>query len=193
MSEDSSFRDLIRRVRDGDQQAAAELIRCYEPAIRLVVRRRLRDASLRRLLDSTDICQSILAGFFVQVGLGHFELDTPEDLRKLLTTMALNSIRNHARRQGAARRGPGRVRAGDPAGEEVADPGPSPSGIVANRELLEEVRRRLSEEERRLVDLRYEGCSWAEIAARVGGQADAVRMRFSRALARALGELGLAE
>jgi RNA polymerase sigma-70 factor (ECF subfamily) len=191
MSEDSSFHDLIRRVRAGDQQAAAELIRCYEPAIRLVVRHRLRDASLRRLLDSTDICQSILLNFFVQVALGNFELDTPEDLRRLLTTMALNNIRNHARRLGAARRGPGRVREGGAAGEEVADPCPSPSHIVANRELLEEVRRRLSEEERLLVDLRFQACSWAEIAARVGGQADAVRMRFTRALARVLGELGL--
>ena len=34
MSDDSSFAELIRRVRAGDETAAAELVRRYEPAIR---------------------------------------------------------------------------------------------------------------------------------------------------------------
>ncbi len=38
MSEPTSFADLIRRVRGGDADAAAELVRNYEPAIRRAVR-----------------------------------------------------------------------------------------------------------------------------------------------------------
>jgi hypothetical protein len=35
-----------------------------DPAIRRVVRVRLQDRQLRRLLDSMDICQSVLGNFF---------------------------------------------------------------------------------------------------------------------------------
>src|SRR5206468_2113644 len=58
MAEDASFADLIRRVRQRDEQAAAELVRRYEPAIRVAVRVRLTDPRLRRVVDSMDICQS---------------------------------------------------------------------------------------------------------------------------------------
>ena len=57
MSPDASFQDLIRRVRARDEQAARELVRRYAPATLVAVRVRLRDPALRRLLDSTDICQ----------------------------------------------------------------------------------------------------------------------------------------
>jgi RNA polymerase sigma-70 factor (ECF subfamily) len=45
-----AFPDLIRRVRDGDQDAAAELVKHYEPYIRRAVRFRLADARLGTLL-----------------------------------------------------------------------------------------------------------------------------------------------
>jgi hypothetical protein len=56
--------------------------------------------------------------------------------------------------------------------------------MVAGRELLEEFRRRLSEEERALVDLRAQGCEWPEIAAKLGGTAQARRKQFARAVDR---------
>jgi DNA-directed RNA polymerase specialized sigma24 family protein len=61
---------------------------------------------------------------------------------------------------------------------------PTPSRLVAGRELLEAFRGRLTEEERMLADLRGEGCEWAEIAARVGGTAQARRMQLARAVRR---------
>ena len=51
MSDEISFRDLIGRVRRGDEGAAAEVVRRYEPAIRRAVRLRLTDARLRRTCD----------------------------------------------------------------------------------------------------------------------------------------------
>lgn len=60
MSEGSSFFDLIRRARAGEEEAVAELVRHYEPYIRRAAHIRLRDIRLRRLLDSTDIVQSVL-------------------------------------------------------------------------------------------------------------------------------------
>ena len=70
MSEDMSFVDLMRRVRAGDEQASAELVRRYEPAIRVAIHVRLNDSGLRRLLDSMDICQSVLGNFFARAASG---------------------------------------------------------------------------------------------------------------------------
>jgi hypothetical protein len=46
---------------------------------------------------------------------------------------------------------------------------PTPSSAVASKELLEEARRRLSEEERHLVELRGQGLSREEVAESLGG------------------------
>lgn len=92
MAEQSAFVDLIRRVRAGDDQASEELVRRYEPVIRVAVRVRLNDSGLRRHFDSMDISQSILGNFFARAASGQFELDTPEHLVKLLVTMARNRL-----------------------------------------------------------------------------------------------------
>ncbi len=192
MSEDDSFRDLLRRVRARDEQAAAELVRRYEPAIRLAVRVRLSDPGLRRLFDSLDICQSVLANFFVRAASGQFELDRAEQLVNLLVTMARNRLVNEALKQKAARRDQRRIDRGADAAD-LAAPVPSPSQVVANQELLQEVRRRLSDQERFVADQRALGRAWAEIAAQTGESPDALRMRFTRALDRVAHELGLEE
>jgi DNA-directed RNA polymerase specialized sigma24 family protein len=191
MAEDDNFRDLVRRVRSGDGGAAEELVRRYEPALRIAVRVRLTDRRLRRVLDSVDVCQSVLASFFVRAASGQFDLDRPEQLLGLLATMARNKVTNLALKERAARRGGGRVRAGlgdaDP-----ADPAPSASQVVAGEELLRAFRDRLSVEERDLADRRARGDAWADIAEGVGGDPDALRMRLGRAIDRVTGELGLA-
>ncbi len=94
-----SFCDLIQQVRAGDQDAAAELVRLYESAIRRAVRFRLYDARLRSHFDSMDICQSVLASFFVRAAAGQYDIDTPEQLVKLLTSMARNKLASQARRE----------------------------------------------------------------------------------------------
>ncbi len=147
MSEDSSFRDLIRRVRAGDEHAAEELLQRYEPAIRRTVRARLRDSRLRRLLDSMDICQSVLGSFFVNAALGRYDLDRPEHLLQLLTSMAHHKLTNAVHKQQAARRDHRRLEPSPVTEFEVVGRGSSPSQHAAARELLLEARRRLSPEE----------------------------------------------
>ena len=190
MSEGPSFRELIGRVRGGDQQAAAELVRRYEPAIRRAVRFRLTDPRLRRTCDSLDVCQSVLLSFFVRAALGQYDLDTPEQLLRLLTAMARNKLLNQARAQQAARRD-GRVVAGGLHDSQLAGKEQDPSQEAEARELLREVQRRLTDEERRLVELRNQGRDWASIAAEVGGTPEALRQKLHRALARLTRELGL--
>src|SRR3954453_16678047 len=104
MSDEVPFQELIARVRRGDDAAANELVRRYEPAIRRSVRFRLTDPRLRRTCDSMDVCQSLSARFFVRAASGQYALDTPEQLLRLLTTMARNKLLNQARQEHAARR-----------------------------------------------------------------------------------------
>ena len=65
MSGEIPIAELIGRVRDGDARAAEELVRRYEPLIRREVRFRLHDSRLRRVFDSMDVCQPVLASFFL--------------------------------------------------------------------------------------------------------------------------------
>ncbi len=190
----STFDELIRRVRAWDQEAAAELVRRYEPAIRRAVRFRLADARLGGLLDSMDICQSVLGSFFIRAAAGQYDLETPEKVLGLLSAMARNKLATQARRQGARKRGYlRRATALDEAPAEVADPGAGPSRVVAARDLLQEVRRRLRPDEQRLLDLRNDGHDWAAIAERLGGTAGALGKKLSRALDRVADQLGLGD
>src|SRR5215470_11467705 len=101
MADDNTFADFLGRVRAGDEQAAAELVRRYESAVRIEVRMRLADSRLRRVFDSMDLCQSVLASFFVRVAAGQYELERPEQLVRLLVTIARNKVAFQARRQRA--------------------------------------------------------------------------------------------
>jgi RNA polymerase sigma factor (sigma-70 family) len=192
MSEQDTFADFIRRIRAGDEQAAVEMVRRYEPLIRREIRLQLEDRRLSRLFDSMDICQSVLKSFFFRTAAGQYDLDTPEQLQRLLVTMAKNKLASAARGEHRQRRDQRRVAAG---GEEmlagVAGNGPTPSQIVAGKELLERFRQALNEEERQLAELRGEGMAWGDIAARLGGTAQARRMQLARAVERVARELGL--
>jgi RNA polymerase sigma factor (sigma-70 family) len=199
-SDPESFRALIDRVRAGDEQAAAELVRHYEPAIRRAARVRLVDTRLNRLLDSMDICQSVMASFFVRAALGQFDLDTPDQLLRLLATMTRNKLVGHVKGQAAARRDFRRLTAaqgahdGEPDGiAQIAGQYPTPSRDVAARELLDEALRRLSPDERRILDFREQGGQWAQIATELGSSPEALRKRFVRAVDRVALELGLDE
>jgi RNA polymerase sigma-70 factor (ECF subfamily) len=192
MSEGPSFADLIGRVRAGDEAAAAELVRRYEPAIRRSARLRLNQR-LRRAFDSLDLAQAVLGSFFVRVAAGQYELDSPEQLLKLLATMARNKAYKLVRHEQAERRDQRRVEGGSPEVDVAAGGEASPSRQVSARELLEEARRRLGAEERRLLELRQQGLDWAAIAAEVGGGAEARRKQLARAVERVAEELGLDE
>lgn len=192
MADDGTFGELIRRVRQGDQQAASDLVRRYEPAIRRAVRFRLTDPRLRRTTDSVDVTQSVLLSFFVRAASGQYDLETPEQLLRLLTTMARNKLLNQARQQHAARRDQ-RLVTDDIADHDLPAPTPGPSQLAEARELLQEVHRRLAPDELRLVELRNQGHDWATIAGLVGGNAVALRQKLHRALARLSEQFGLEE
>ncbi len=188
---DENFQSIFARVRQGDDEAARELVRRYEAQIRRVVRIRLTEPGLRRRFDSVDICQSVLGDFFVRAALGQFEIDTPEQLVALLSQMARNKLIQYVRRERAQRRDERRVAATPVEEHPASDGGQTPSQIVAARELLEASRALLSEEERDLIDRRAAGQSWEELARERKTTPDALRMRLNRAIRRVTEQLGL--
>src|SRR6516164_7885076 len=111
MSDQPAFTDFLRRIRAGDEQAALEMVRRYEPLIRRQVRLQLEDRRLCRLFDSMDVCQSVLKSFFFRTAAGEYDLDTPEQLQRLLVTMAKNKLASAARSQHRRRRDQRRVAA----------------------------------------------------------------------------------
>lgn len=193
MTDSEHFQTMIRQVRTGDADAAASLVKQYESELRIIARVKLNDPRMRRVFDSMDICQSILANFFVRASAGQFEIDTPEQLIKLLATMVRNKVTDHARRQNADQRDMGRT--ADIQIDELplmaADE--TPSQIVSARELAHEARERFATDERQIVERRTNGQSWDEIALDLGGSPEALRKKMKRAVDRVAHELGLDE
>jgi RNA polymerase sigma-70 factor (ECF subfamily) len=187
MSHDQTFAELISRFRAGDQNAAAELVRTYEPQVRRLIRVRLSDPQLVRILDSADIFQSVFAVFFVKIVEGWYDPKEPAEFIRLLTAMAYNKIVDHARKASRRRTVDMEMQVWD----DLASSEDSPSSIVAMQELLQKVRRLLTAEERHLAEQRAEGRSWPEIAAECGGKPDALRKKVQKALARVRRQLGL--
>jgi len=193
MGENVSFAELMARVRAGEEQAASELVRLYEPEIRREVRLRLSDPHIRRVFDSMDICQSVLMSFFVRAHLGEYDVSDPRQLLKLLMSMARNKLAFQVRKQRAQRRDHRRVV--NETAEQLNVPARSatPSQVAEARELVLEFRRRLNSEEQRIAELRSQGKEWEEIAVELGGSADARRKQLARAIVRVSQELGLEE
>lgn len=193
MTTEPDFEQLINRVFEGDPQAATELVRQYEPEIRRVIRFRLRDPRLRRVIDTADICQSVFARFFFRAGLGQFDLNSPQDLIRLLSVMATNRLIDQHRREETKRKSTAvhtekqhRLETG-----QLVDPADSPESIAEYKELLSVVRDRLSKSSLQISDWRVSGQSWAEIAERMGERSETVRKRFERDCERVFSEMGI--
>jgi RNA polymerase sigma factor (sigma-70 family) len=186
MAEDPTFAELIRRVAGGDQEAATRLVRDYEKAVRRVARIRLVDSRMTHVLDSMDICQSVMASFLKRMARtgGKYEVATPAQLINLLATMARNKVTDQVRRRHTAGRDRTREKAGLAEGIEVPDRQPSPSEKFVAKELFDEAWQALTEEERRIWKLREQGKEWAAIAGELGGAAEALRKQFERACKR---------
>jgi len=192
MDQGFSFGELIERVKSGDEQAASQLVKEFEPVVRRELRFRLRDSRARFELDSMDISQSVLSNFFVRVATRQYDLKEQGDLVKLLVTMTRNKVAENFRAQHRQRRDSRRTVQGVE-GMALASADPTPSRVLAGKEILQLVRQSLSEEERRLVDLRCQGLSWEEIADSLGGSADARRKQMARAIDEIVHKLRLDE
>lgn len=184
MDQELSFGELLLRVRLGDTAAAEVLVRRYESAVRIAVRTRLLDPGMRRHFDSLDICQSVLASFFLRAGAGQFDLEDPAQLVALLSKMAQNKLAMRSRWHRRARRDLRRVVSLDDVGLDGPSNIPPPDQAAIGRETLDRAYAMMDPQVRRIADRRIEGDGWEEIALRLGGTAEGRRKQYHRAIER---------
>lgn len=198
-----SFDGLLRRLRSGDQAAAAEIHTHFGGHIRRLARQWLSRKKLGRLLDSEDICQSVLCDFFARYEQGSYQLSDEVQLRALLARITTSRLLYHWERHRTAKRDLRRLEEHGAHENGVREHGahenvlgsvavtgqPSPSEVLAGRELMEEFRRRFSADEWTIVQLRNDGESWKAISENIGRSPDTLRMQFTRAVTRVAQEL----
>jgi RNA polymerase sigma factor (sigma-70 family) len=190
----SRFATVLERTRQGDDEAARELVEEFEPEIKRQIRAMLRYNRLSQVMGQSDIYQSVMARLFIKLYAGKYEFENVDKLIGLIKVMVRNRVRCAGRFWTAGNRDQGRTTRPDP--EHPIDPpatGQSPSQVAIEAEMLEEVQRRLSPQERRILELRRQEVPWKEIATEVGGNSDAVRRSFDRAVTLVLQDLGLLE
>lgn len=193
MFEEATFRVLITRVQAGDREAADALIRLYEPQLRRIARVRLNSPALRRELESTDVCQSVMFAAVQGLAQGNLQCDSPEKLLSLLAVIAQNEVHKVVRGQHSQKRDCTRLVDADVREIDPALQSDTPSLKVERAEFLQVVLDRLTAEEQFIAHQRAQNVSWHELGERLGVGADALRVRFHRKVNTIRQELGLDE
>ena len=161
--------DLSRALQEaqkGDQSAWETLFReCY-PKVRRVVRRKL-DRSMRSLYDSTDFASDVMKS--LAANLDHLDFPSIESLVAFLANVAEQKVIDEYRRRHTLKRDVTRERrisAADPEGAPVQlrSAEPTASQYAQANEVHERLLDRQDETERRIIELKQQGYSTADIA-----------------------------
>jgi RNA polymerase sigma-70 factor (ECF subfamily) len=170
MTDDPTPR-LLARWRTGDQQAAYDLFRRHVDQLIALARSRL-SARLAQRVDGEDVVQSAYRSFFVGVREGRYAVERGGDLWRLLVGLTLHKLHRQVRRNRADKRALERevhleldrdTDSGNLSPEFFARE-PTPIQGVALAELIEQIMGELEPLERRMFELRLQGCNLEEIA-----------------------------
>jgi RNA polymerase sigma-70 factor (ECF subfamily) len=164
----NSAAELVERWRGGDPQAAEAIFARY--ARRLIS---LAEQQVSRRLaarfDGADVVQSVFRTFFRRTAAGEFRIDGSEELWRLLVKITIQKARAYGRRHTAGVRDVDAEAPGGPAflREALArDPGPAEAAALVDQ--IEELLRGLPALYCDLLQLRLQGYSVSDTAARLG-------------------------
>jgi len=162
------FDELVRRVFSGSEDAAGELVCRYQETVRRVVRCAL-SRRLRPQFDSLDFVQQVWGSFF-RLRWSPADFDRPQKLVAFLIKIARNKVAEEANRRLKSKNyGMGQEcslgELGDRVWEQLRDPSQQPFGTVMAQEQWDHVLRGQPKQCRKIVRLRLQGRSYAEIAA----------------------------
>jgi RNA polymerase sigma factor (sigma-70 family) len=163
MAELEDFQAMLRRVQEGSDDAAWQLVERYGETIRRAVRRALA-APLRSKFDSLDFVQLVWSSFFR--GRDRLErFDHPNQLVAFLAVMARNKVGMEVRRRlSTGKRDLRRERSLDESAMELADRQPAPIDVAIAREQWNRMLVGQPEHYRQIVHLRLQGHTYQEIA-----------------------------
>jgi RNA polymerase sigma factor (sigma-70 family) len=172
---------LLERLSVGDALAAEEVFRAYEPYLRKVVRRLLPDR-LRSKFDSEDVVQSVWADVFSGFGEAGRRFASVAHLRAFLVMVARHRLGDRLRHFQSAldREQPLVLTDACP-----ASPQPRPSQVAQAADLWDQMLALCPPAHRQVLQLKRQGLSLTEVAARTGLHEGSVR-RILRKLARQL-------
>jgi RNA polymerase sigma-70 factor (ECF subfamily) len=173
MLEDSSFHDLMTRLRTGDEDAAAAIFKQFQSRLVALARSRL-DAQLRQKEDPEDMVQSVFRSFFRRAAEGQFDVENRERLWSLLTVITLRKCGHRIDYHRAARRDVRREASvqksadDSAAGWDAIAREPTPSEVAMLTETVEQLMRDLKERDRQILELALQGEAVADISRSVG-------------------------
>lgn len=166
-----SFQALLRRIQQGDQEAARELLTRFEPEVRLVVRRQLPKI-LRSRFDSLDFLQSVWGSFFRRIASNPEprEFKDPRHLVAFLARAAKNKVIDEYRRSASQKQDMRREESIwiDNQPRDLPGPADDPTMSVEATETFERMRAILPESKREILDLKAQGLSSKEVGDRLG-------------------------
>ena len=171
-----NIQELLARIKDGDEEAARELLTRYEPKVRLVVRRQL-PRLLRSRFDSVDFLQSVWGSFFHKIRTGPNDLMEEQNLIAFLAWAARNKVIDECRRAATQKQDIHREQSlrikGD--GEPGLAVGDTPSQLAQAHETYDRLRDLLPEDRRVILELKTAGYSCKDIGERLGMSERAVQ------------------
>jgi RNA polymerase sigma factor (sigma-70 family) len=165
--------ELLQRLNTGDEAAAEQVFRTYEPYLRIVVRRQIR-APLRAKFDSMDVVQSVWADILEGVRDAGWHFADRAQLQAFLVRLARNRFLDRCRKHkhDLAREEP--LASASPV-EAIASDSPRPSEIAQQNELWDRMLALCPPAHHEILRLKRAGLTFPEIASRTGLHPSSVR------------------
>jgi RNA polymerase sigma-70 factor (ECF subfamily) len=178
----ASFAKLLSRARLRDPDAVSELCRQYEPRLRVVARVLLGPA-LRPALDSLDLVQSVHRSLLIGIREEKFDISTPDNLIALALTLLRRKVARHWRRvqrQNCMKSGRSSMDLLPSILAELTTSEVGPAETAQYHDQVEHLCRQLDATERRVLFLRLDGYTTAEIAHQLDVNHVTLRVRLTR-------------
>ena len=177
---DDTFDTLLHQVKSGSEAALTRLVQEYENEVRLAARI-LLGSKLRLYVDTIDLVQSVHFTLFEGLQQGKFEITSPEKLVGLAVTIVRRKIINHWRRQERHERW--QAAESRQSVEDATSGGDSqlgPAEVAEQKDAIDFILHQLQGTDRKLIELRLEGLTTAEVAERLGIDSHVLRVRLGR-------------
>ncbi len=171
MSDIPEDRALLDLWRAGDEHAARKLFDCHVDRLVALARRRISQRMAGRI-DPEDVVQSVFRTFFQRAKEGQFCIAEQDDLCKLLVRITVHKTLRKVAFHRAGKRDLqmelGQGKEPNEQLQELLDREPSPEEAVTFLDQLEHFLNRLAPQERQILEMRLQGFSNDEIAAKLG-------------------------
>lgn len=164
---------LLEQLNSGDEAAAEQVFREYEPYLRHLVRRQLRPAH-RAKFDTMDVVQSVWADVVEGLRDSGWHFRDRDQLRGFLARLARNRFLDRCRKHGTALRREEPL-TGALTAEALASAEPRPSQVAQHNEMWDRMLALCPPTHHELLRLKRQGLPLGEIAARTGLHESSVR------------------